>query len=198
MHRYIFAILLIAISSCSNSKTVREHRQVSEILWAVMQDNPEDFKADCKLLTSLGGELQGPSHLYHLDSNLAYSLSTYLTEDEITYLLEQKQERKGLVLESDMFSQAFELVDINEIKTLQASVDASKATDNQLDYWDEFEKKYGCIMSLSLPLISKDNNMVLVRSSRLCGPLCGGSSIVLYKLKDGRWQLEEILDVEIN
>ena len=163
-----------------------------------MQDNPEDFKADCKLLSSLGGELQGPSYLYHVDQTLAFNLSTHLSEDEIAYLIKQKQERIGLVLESGIFDEAYQLVDISEIKTLLATVDASKGTDNQLDYWDEFEKQYGCIRSFSLPLISKDKKVVLVRSSLLCGPLCGGGSTVLYKFKEGRWQLEDILEVEQN
>ncbi len=60
---------------------------------------------------------------------------------------------------------------------------------NHHEFWDEFHKRFGNggFCSISLPLFSKDLNIVIIRYSFSCGRLCASGGTFIYKKIGGRW-----------
>ena len=77
-----------------------------------------------------------------------------------------------------------------KIKTLSIdSLNNYFSKNRDIDIWEYFRKKYNSrsMLIISLPLFSIDENTILISVNILCGGLCGGGYIYVFKKLNGKW-----------
>ncbi|WP_408030554.1 hypothetical protein [Tenacibaculum xiamenense] len=132
-----------------------------------------------------------------LDEEYKTFVSRYLKIKDLIHLEKEFELYKNFKITPEMvnFKKLIAEEKINDFTKL-----AGFTRDNDYKYIDWLISngcKYGFGV-ISRPIFNEEYNMAIIRLETVCGPLCGGGLIAIYKLHNEEWAVEKILDRWVN
>ncbi|BDD11499.1 hypothetical protein FUAX_39310 (plasmid) [Fulvitalea axinellae] len=170
MKRIGYVFLLFTSFSCNKSETLE--KEVSEILFSVIRDNPDLFSSNYKLLDFYNSPLGGPSRIYDGEIESDFIITSIFNKEECKFLSDQKKaNRKLKIIRNNWLDKNYRLISSTEINTFR----------------EKFQKDIGCIQGFSVPLISKDRQFVIIRYFVSCGSYNAHGFTSIFKYTGSKW-----------
>ena len=122
------------------------------------------------------------------EKNKDSSLSELIDKNDISFIYEQTESQKGIVLKPKNIPQ--KKIERKYLDDLMDKVDLET-------YWKEIYKMGVGYYSLELPLFSLDKETAFFRYSYSCGSLCANTGTYIYKKINGKWKWIGNIGIEI-
>lgn len=181
-----YITVAVFICSCQVEKISVDEKKINDILFAIIDDNPDIFQSDCKLVN-------GFIDRSDINEKLINTISEYFDQNEIDFLIEQKNKQNEFSIKTRNFKKKYNLLDKSVIDTLENKMERAYSNDTAFDYWGYFRKEIGCMQAFSRPLISKDEKTAIIVYFEVYGSLSAAGFTSIFKYESGRWTLSEEL-----
>lgn len=181
MSKYLFVIVIgVILSSYSTpqKKDVGYERLIPDSVLCetincfINDTSIEEFKQCNRFVDKVGWKV-----LRAEDSLMIIKLDTLFSKDDLDFIFDQNR--------NSIYFNTGECLK----NKLLISGDTLRKINRRDDFWDEFHKRYGkdgfCI--ISLPLFSRNHNIVIIRYSRSNGRLNASGGIFIYRKIANKW-----------
>jgi hypothetical protein len=184
---YILPLLSTLILCCKSELKTNDFdkHKTAEFFSQVIQ-NDELLRTNCVLETSTW-------KLSEFENDFKIYLHEILNIKDTTHLNSQLKLYKDFIVTNEIASgkKILKKEDyINFNQTLE---------NNEIKYLDWLEH-HSCkrgFNSVSKPIFNETFDLAIIHIEEICGPLCGGSWIILFEHKNNKWRQKEILDATV-
>ena len=182
--RYVVVILGLVFMGCASKKDTASDYKLSDAeVYTIVNDillkgpYPSDVVIDkCKAL-----------QLDASDKALMLDPEVNITPTDIDYLVTQTTDTTTFTLNNTYLKKNLKAISLKEVEKQCNNYNELRI------FWDSIHKKYpGGYTVLSKPVLTKNKNILVIKLSHYCGPLCGTGGVMIFVRKDNSWELRAI------